>query len=114
MWKLFDKLRRTPIETIPFDSPPPAAHGARGMPVVNGAVCGGCRQCVAACPTGAITWAEGTWSLDLRRCLFCGACAEVCPNDAITQSNTYALATKDPARLTVAVATTGRCSQEVR
>lgn len=111
MWKLFDKIRRTPIETIPFTAPPPAAPGARGLPMVDGAACGGCQVCMQACPTAAITWEAGVWSLDLGRCQFCGLCAEVCPNRAITQTNTYALATRDPARLRIAVATRRRCAE---
>ncbi len=111
MWRLFDKIRRTPIETIPFAEPPPARPGARGLPLLDPGACGGCLECVARCPTEALSYADRVWSLDLRRCQFCGLCAEVCPNEAITESGVYALATKDPAHLIISLATTGHCKE---
>ena len=72
----------------------------RGLPVVDSTKCrAGCRDCVEACPTAAITVkgepaagggpAEGglsnapRLSLDLGRCLFCNDCVQACPKKTI-------------------------------
>ena len=64
--------------------------------------CGTCQRCVEACPTGAIVFADGRWSVDSRRCVSyltiehagpleidtagwtfgCDVCQEVCPFNA--------------------------------
>lgn len=46
--------------------------------------CGLCLQCVRACPTGALSYQDKVWSLDLEYCRFCRACARVCPNGLIS------------------------------
>lgn len=93
MWKLFDKIRRTPLATEPFDRLPPAPECARGVPEMDPNGCRDCPACVVACPAGALSEAGGSLKLDLTVCLMCGACAEACP-EAVTQTNRYALATR--------------------
>ena len=65
----------------------------RGVPVVDRAKCpGGCRDCVEACPTDAITIDRKGLRLDLGRCLFCTDCVEACPERAIRYTQDFRLA----------------------
>jgi len=67
----------------------PERHG--GALKVDGSKCAdGCAECVAVCPTEAITRGAGERvALDLGRCIFCAECVEVCPKGAITQTGDY-------------------------
>ncbi|HYH19421.1 MAG TPA: 4Fe-4S binding protein [Azospirillum sp.] len=44
----------------------------------------GCTRCLDVCPTGAITAAGDTVSIDPHVCAGCGSCASVCPTGAAT------------------------------
>jgi Ni,Fe-hydrogenase III small subunit/Pyruvate/2-oxoacid:ferredoxin oxidoreductase delta subunit len=84
----------------PEGPPPGMPERFRGRPVLDPARCpDGCRECVAACPTDAISTiagAAGAASLrvDLGRCLFCTECMDACPQGAVTYSQDYRLATR--------------------
>jgi Ni,Fe-hydrogenase III small subunit/formate hydrogenlyase subunit 6/NADH:ubiquinone oxidoreductase subunit I len=98
------KRRTTGYPDVP-DLAPPAY---RGRPVIDPMICECAGECVAACPSGAITLAEIApetmrWQLDLARCVFCGLCAEACPHDAITLTNEYELAARSRADLITGV-----------
>ena len=55
------------------------------LPVVDGAKCIGCGDCVSACPTKCLAMAGRTpWLARPLDCISCAACAMVCPTDAIT------------------------------
>jgi len=45
--------------------------------------CVGCKQCVNACPFGAIEMQDRLARIDLTKCTICGACVETCKFDAI-------------------------------
>lgn len=63
----------------------------RGRPAIDASRCReGCRDCVAACPTRAIT--SDPLRIDLGACLFCGACEEGCPEGAVTYTRDHRLA----------------------
>ncbi len=103
MWKLFDKIRRTPLATLPPDQllqPLPA--GARGVPEVDPARCDGTQTCVPACPAGAIAYTAGAnatggaWHVDVNRCQPCGLCVAACPQQALTESSRPSHASREP------------------
>jgi Ni,Fe-hydrogenase III small subunit/formate hydrogenlyase subunit 6/NADH:ubiquinone oxidoreductase subunit I len=91
---------RTKRRTIAYPDVPDLAPPAyRGRPAIDPDACQCAGQCVAVCPSGAITLTEtvpetARWQLDLARCVFCGLCAEACPHDAITITNDYELAAR--------------------
>jgi Ni,Fe-hydrogenase III small subunit/formate hydrogenlyase subunit 6/NADH:ubiquinone oxidoreductase subunit I len=66
----------------------------RGSPVIDISKCSeGCdRECVKACPTGAIKNDGRTFSVDLGKCLFCVDCSLACPKAAISYSRDFSLA----------------------
>ncbi len=67
--------------------------GLRGLPVVDAArpCLEGCRACVDACASEAITL--DPLRIDLGRCTFVGECAAVCPAGKLSFSDEYRLAT---------------------
>jgi Ni,Fe-hydrogenase III small subunit/NAD-dependent dihydropyrimidine dehydrogenase PreA subunit len=60
----------------------------------------GCRSCVEACPTDAISF-HGDLRVDLGRCLFCTDCASACPEGAIAYSQDHRLAVRRREDLTL-------------
>jgi len=99
--RLLRPLSRGPVTSRYPDAPPDLPEAARGLPELDPARCDRSGTCVDACPTGAITLAESTWSLDVGACIFCGACARACPRDAIRLGHRIELAVLDAAALTV-------------
>src|SRR5258708_27434206 len=85
-------------ETMAYpDGPAPALPERHGGALrVEATKCAdGCRECVAVCPTVAITRPEdGPVALDMGRCIFCSACVDVCPTGAITKTADHLLAVR--------------------
>ena len=97
---MFDVLRKslnTGVVTTGYPAKPPeVSTRARGKPEIDFANWKDARPAAAACPTGAIAFADSdgkrTASLDLGKCIFCGLCAEV--DSAIRMSNKCELAVR--------------------
>lgn len=94
----------------PAGPTPAVPDRLRGHPVLDAEACagrsaGGCRACAEACPTGAVSFADGQPGgqvggqaegprLDLGRCLFCAQCADACPAQALAFSTEHRLAAR--------------------
>lgn len=64
--------------------------GFCGFPLLAAEKCaGGCSDCGAICPTGAL--ALNPLRLDLGKCVFCGECERSCPGQAIRFSPAHRL-----------------------
>ncbi len=89
--------------TIGFPAEPPTLPDKfRGRPVISNEPCpDGCAECVAGCPTSAITVIDRHPHLDLGRCLFCGECEQKCPSEIIRFSKEFSLAANKSADLVV-------------
>lgn len=66
-------------------------RGFRGLPMLADKECGaGCRKCVEACPTDAISLSPV--ALDLGKCVFCGECEASCPESIFSFSSSVKMA----------------------
>jgi len=53
------------------------------VPEIDRQRCDLCADCVAGCPSGALSLDEAGLHLDLDRCAYCGDCEDLCPKGAI-------------------------------
>jgi len=95
MWKILRARAGQGRRTLAFPEVEPVLPDRfRGAPALDATRCrDGCRECVAACPTGALTRGAGL-ALDLGRCLFCSECADACPAGALRFGRDHRMATR--------------------
>jgi Ni,Fe-hydrogenase III small subunit/formate hydrogenlyase subunit 6/NADH:ubiquinone oxidoreductase subunit I len=97
MFEILRKSLATGIVTTRYpQTPAEVCTQARGRPEIDFANWRDARPGVAACPTGALSCAEGSGTrsvtLDLAKCIFCGLCAEA--DMAIRMTNVCELAVR--------------------
>ena len=60
--------------------------GSSRIAIITREACIGCEQCVAVCPTGAITMVDGVAVVDVSLCNGCEKCVPICPSSAVAMS----------------------------
>src|SRR5712692_5321501 len=66
----------------------------RGRPAIDPSLCqDGCRECIEACPTQALS-ADPSLQLDLGRCVFCTGCVTACPQGAVRYTRVHLMAVR--------------------
>ncbi len=95
---MFNALRarfRQGHRTVGFPNRPPVLpERYMGRPQWDATLCrADCDACIQACPTAALTKADGVLRIDLGRCLFCTDCTDACPTGAIGFTREYRMAT---------------------
>jgi Ni,Fe-hydrogenase III small subunit/ferredoxin len=87
----------------PDKEPAPLPGRFRGHPVIDGSKCkSGCKACVEACPTDALSGDAAELKLDLGRCLFCTDCVQACPEGALAYTTDFRMAARAREDLVIA------------
>lgn len=91
---LLERLKQGYRTTAYPQEAPQLPDRFRGLPKLDPAKCpDGCRSCLEACPTDALS-AAGGLTLDLGRCVFCTECTAACPEGAIAFTQDHRLAAR--------------------
>lgn len=81
--KILDKLSGSSKNNIsvPGNYPYKADFIPAATPI-SAYCCSKCGKCIAACPTGAISFLDGVIATDSSKCILCMACVNACPSGA--------------------------------
>ena len=60
--------------------------GSSRIAIITREACIACEQCVAVCPTGAITMVDGVAVVEASLCNGCEKCVPICPSSAVAMS----------------------------
>lgn len=91
LWTLIGLAEGQVSTKWPLRPGPDGQDGVLGMPRLDTGICAeGCADCVAACPTGAITMRQDEAVLDYGKCIVCQYCVEACPTGALTETHDWA------------------------
>lgn len=105
MWDLLKVHLKQGHRTSPYPKGPvELPERFRGRPALDASKCtDGCRACAEACPTSAIQPGKPP-ILDLGKCLFCQECVAACPSGALTFTRDHRMAarTRDALQLSTA------------
>ncbi len=86
--------------TLGYPKRPMDARNFEASAAIDGAKCNGCGECVARCPSRAISFhPERTIGIDYDACVFCALCADVCPTGAARMTPDFELARRHRADL---------------
>ena len=94
-------LRRGRVTSRYPAAPPELPAAARGLPVLDPALCDATGACAGACPTGAIEVDADGWRLDAGACVMCDACVAACPTGALRHGGMIELAARGRRELVV-------------
>lgn len=94
MFKVLKKILQYPRLTQGYPKRTIDSSLFIGKPVIDGSQCTKCGECIAHCPSAAISeeTQTGIPVIDLNACIFCTLCEEVCPADAIVMTSEFELA----------------------
>lgn len=94
MFKVLKKLLQYPRLTQDYPKKTIDSSLFIGKPAIDGSKCTKCGECIARCPSAAITEdaQTGIPVINLNACIFCTLCEEVCPADAIVMTSEFELA----------------------
>lgn len=116
MFRVIRERLKQKKRTIPFPvSDPILPERYRGFPVLNRERCAGhegCKACVQACPTHALSYDDTGFEVDLGRCLACVDCSTACPNSALSYNREYKQAAS--CRSALIVRNNQRATKEIR
>lgn len=94
MFKVLKKILQYPRLTQGYPKKTIDSSLFIGKPAIDGSKCTKCGECIARCPSAAITEDAETDIpvINLNACIFCTLCEEACPADAIVMTTDFELA----------------------
>jgi Ni,Fe-hydrogenase III small subunit/ferredoxin len=96
MFNIIKKVIKYPRLTQSYPHKPFDLRQAVGSPQLDSEICNRCGECIARCPSEAISLNETTKEIGInyKQCIFCLLCVEICPIGAAKTSEHFELATK--------------------
>lgn len=94
MFKVLKKIIQYPRLTQDYPKKPMDSSLFIAKPVIDSAKCTKCGECIARCPSAAISKdpETGLPVIDCKTCVFCALCEEVCPAGAVSMTEEFELA----------------------